>query len=322
MSSRFPGVPHSILGCVTIQVETEMGAGRTTALPALGRVLLFQTGFWLWFAAYQWVWWPRLDAWRSGVRPQLGWAGLFLDFTWIKAALTLLLLLAAARWLDRRRLRNYGYRADSRALGLIVLGFVLGLVFNALPRLADWAAGGGRLVEWFHVRTLPGSEGVPFAVAILPGFVNVALTAFWEEATFRAHPMKNLAEDPRRGFWAVVLPAALYFALAHALTPTAGSGFDLLARCCMGLILGSLYYATGELALPMGVHAGGNFAVFSLFQEGPDANACFVRLTPTETHAPHLYAVPVVLGATLAAVIWARRGSRCALRSSAPAPVS
>ena len=77
----------------------------------------------------------------------------------------------------------------------------------------------------------------------------------------------------------------------------------------MGLILGSLYYATGELALPMGVHAGGNFAVFSLFQEGPDANACFVRLTPTETHAPHLYAVPVVLGATLAAVVWARRGT-------------
>lgn len=286
-----------------------MGIARAAVGSALARVLLFQAGFWLWFAAYQWVWWPRLDAWRSAVRPQLGWAALFLDFTWIKAALTLLLLLAAARWLDRRRLRDYGYRWDGRALGLIVLGFVLGLILNSLPRLADWAAGGTRLAELFHVRSLPGSEGVPFAVAILPGFVNVALTAFWEEATFRAHPMKNLAEDPRRGFWAVVMPMALYFGLAHAPTPTAGSGFDLLARCCMGIILGCLYYATGELALPMGVHAGCNFAFFSLLQEGLDTNTCFIRLAPTDAHAPDVSAVPVLLGATVAAALWARRGT-------------
>ena len=103
--------------------------------------------------------------------------------------------------------------------------------------------------------------------------VAVAAVAFGEEASYRGYPIKNLAEGVAKARWgiviAVVIPA-VFFGLSHATNPNATwlSTFDIVI---FGLLFGTGYVLTGQLALPIGLHFGWDFVqgfVFGVVAEG------------------------------------------------------
>jgi membrane protease YdiL (CAAX protease family) len=86
-------------------------------------------------------------------------------------------------------------------------------------------------------------------------------------------PIRNLAEGVAGARWgmviAVVIPA-VYFGLAHTTNENATwlSTFNIVI---FGLLFGTGYVLTGELALPIGLHFGWDFVqgfVFGVVAEG------------------------------------------------------
>ena len=170
-------------------------------------------------------------------------------------ALVFALLIAAAlslasRVLDHRRMSDYGFHFSRKWWADLGFGLVLGalLLFGVLA--VELAVG------WVNVTgSFAPSPGQPFVATILVGVVAAAAVAFGEEASYRGYPIKNLAEGVARPRWgiviAVVIPAVFFFGLSHATNENATwlTTFNIVI---FGLLFGTGYVLTGELALPIG----------------------------------------------------------------------
>ena len=176
-------------------------------------------------------------------------------------ALVFALLIAAAlylagRLLDHRRMSDYGFHFSRKWWTDLGFGLVLGalLLFGVLA--VELAVGWVKVTGSFAL-----SPGQPFVATILVGVVAVAAVAFGEEASYRGYPIKNLAEAVAKARWgmviAVVIPA-VFFGLAHATNENATllSTFNIVI---FGLLFGTGYVVTGELALPIGLHFAWDF---------------------------------------------------------------
>jgi uncharacterized protein len=196
-------------------------------------------------------------------------------------ALVFALLIAAAlylasRVLDHRRMSDYGFHFSRNWWTDLGFGLVLGalLLFGVLA--VELAVG------WVKVTgSFAPSPGQPFVATILVGVVAVAAVAFGEEAAYRGYPIKNLAEGVVKARWgmviAVVIPA-VFFGLAHATNENATwlSTFNIVI---FGLLFGTGYVLTGELALPIGLHFGWDFVqgfVFGVVASGKQYGSVLV----------------------------------------------
>ena len=167
-------------------------------------------------------------------------------------------LYLASRVLDHRKMSDYGFHFSRKWWTDLGFGLVLGalLLFGVLA------------VGWVHVTgSFAPAPGQPFVATILAGVVAVAVVAFGEEAAYRGYPIKNLAEGVAQARWgiviAVVIPA-VFFGLAHATNENATwlSTFNIVIS---GLLFGTGYVLTGELALPIGLHFAWDFVQGFLF---------------------------------------------------------
>lgn len=169
---------------------------------------------------------------------------------------------AWARFLDRRPLANYGLAPSGAWLLDLLIGFVAVLIgFGA------WLALGSAL-GWAEVMVSLGGPATSLVFVLAAVFVAIIVNVWVQETVFIGITVKNAAEGlasrgvvPSRavvGAWAV---AVLLFALKHR-PSTGGRVLNLLLA--LG-IFGLLYVHTGELALPIGVHTGVNYAGQSLF---------------------------------------------------------
>jgi len=185
-----------------------------------------------------------------------------------------LLLWLAARWLDRRRFADYGFHLGPAWWSDLWFGVALGVVLVAGAYAVMLASG------WLTVTdTLVSPEGHPFPVAVVADVLIVTGVAGWEELVFRGYLVKNVSEGLSGTVlgsrWAavvaVVLPAAFFGAL-HATEENATilGEVDIAA---LGAVLGVAYVLTGELALPLGLHFGWDFAQGFGFGRSPDPEA-------------------------------------------------
>ena len=196
-------------------------------------------------------------------------------------ALVFALLIAAAlylasRVLDHRRMREYGFHFSRKWWADLGFGLVLGalLLFGVLA--VELAVG------WVNITgSFAPSPGQPFVATVLVGVVAVAAVAFGEEAAFRGYPIKNLAEGVGRARWriiiAVVIPA-VFFGLAHASNENA-TWLSTVNIVIFGLLFGTGYVLTGDLALPIGLHFGWNFVqgfVFGVVATGREYGSVLV----------------------------------------------
>ena len=251
-------------------------------------------------------------------------------------ALVFALLIAAAlylasRVLDHRRMREYGFHFSRKWWADLGFGLVLGalLLFGVLA--VELAVG------WVNITgSFAPSPGQPFVATILVGVVAVAAVAFGEEAAFRGYPIKNLAEGVGRARWgiiiAVVIPA-VFFGLAHASNENA-TWLSTVNIVIFGLLFGTGYVLTGELALPIGLHFGWNFVqgfVFGVVATGREYGSVLVLADDSSatlwTGQPYgaeggLMGTAAFIAGFLATFAWARSQHRTALLVTPQQPSS
>ena len=164
------------------------------------------------------------------------------------------------------------------------------------------------------------------------GVVAVAAVAFGEEASYRGYPIKNLAEGVARARWgmviAVVIPA-VYFGLAHATNPNT-TWLTVFNIVIFGLLFGTGYVLTGELALPIGLHFGWDFVqgfVFGVVASGKQYGSVLVLADDPSaglwTGRPYeggLLGTAAFIAGFLATFAWARSQHRLALQVTPPHP--
>ena len=161
-------------------------------------------------------------------------------------------ILAACRWLDRRRIADFGLQPARRwadfTAGLLIAGLQMGAVFT-IYQLAGWS-----VVQSFAWETEPVREVVRAAATLLLLFL---LVGFGEELHLRGYVLQNLAEGIGR--WPAVLLSSLIFALSHIFNPGGKAPMAIVGLFAAGLFFAYAYYRTGQLWLSIGLHVAWNF---------------------------------------------------------------
>jgi len=168
-------------------------------------------------------------------------------------------LLVATRLIDRRPAANYGLSVDRDWCKTAAVGSVIGISVNLGALVVSLYAG------WVSVTGFAETPGVlPFVPAVIVTFGLIAVAAMWEEFIFRATILKNLAEGGagyvgrKPAVLIAVLISTLVFAALHGgkVTHVSQYGYYVIA----GLVLGSAYALSGDLALSIGFHVFYNFS--------------------------------------------------------------
>lgn len=171
----------------------------------------------------------------------------------------------AARFLDRRRLSEFGLRLDGRWWADFGFGLLLGALLMALIFAVELAAGWVSVTGFFVTR----NPATPFVLAILPPLITFFLVGISEELLSRGYQLTNLAEG-LRGWGAApaiivaTLVQAAFFGLLHVSNPNASavSTFNIFIA---GIFLAAGYILTGRLGLPIGLHMTWNFFQGNVF---------------------------------------------------------
>lgn len=191
--------------------------------------------------------------------------GLLLFSTVGMLAGTLFSVWIAGRFLDRRRLADFGLHTNRT--WWIDLGFGLGLgaLLMTLIFLVELAVGWVRVTDTLQT----AFPGWVFGPAILFQLVMFICVGFYEELLARGYWLRNMAEGfvfmGRSG--AVMLAWLIssgIFGLLHATNPNAtlGSTINIMLA---GLFLGLGYVLTRSLAIPIGLHITWNFFQGNVF---------------------------------------------------------
>lgn len=224
------------------------------------------------------------------------------------------------RFLDRRRLRDFGFRLDRDWWVDCGFGLALGAGLQAAVFGVGWLAG------WFRVTATFASEG-SFAVGFASVLVLFLSVGVYEELVARGWLLTNLAEGLRFAGERVAVGVAValsagVFGVAHAMNPGA-TALSTAIIALAGVLLALGYVLTGELAIPIGVHVTWNLfqgAVFGFGVSGLSLPATVLETEPTgptlltggsfgpEAGLLGLAAVVVGCGATVGWVRW-RTGS-------------
>ena len=169
---------------------------------------------------------------------------------------TLGLLFGAATYLDKRPVRSFGLQITRRwasdALAGAVIGGTIPVAAVGLGIIGGWITVG-------NLRYIPTStylQNIGLAIVIT---VSIAIA---EEHVFRGYVLTNAIEGLDLRWlsgtttllvaWSV---SALLFGLIHP-APTLVAGIHFLSA---GFLLGLAYLLSGQLGLPIGIHAGFNF---------------------------------------------------------------
>lgn len=201
----------------------------------------------------------------------------------IEVTLNWLLLLAsvwlAARFLDRRPFRAYGFNLNRRWWADFAFGLALGALLMAGIFLAEYALGWVRVTGYRQTGFQTFSAGILFYLA---QYIGVGIQ---EETLSRGYWLRNLAEGfhlPRWGartaLWLAYVLSSSIFGLLHLANPHS-SLVSTLNLILAGFLLGLPFVLTGELALSIGLHITWNFfqgVVFGLPVSGLQADTSFL----------------------------------------------
>jgi membrane protease YdiL (CAAX protease family) len=224
---------------------------------------------------------------------------------WVYAgafSMTLTAITWAALTLERSGFNSLGLVATRARVGEFLFGFALSVALFAALALVRGASVGA---AW----SFAGPNAVIGACA---GIIIAFLLFFPEELLFRGYAFQRLVSAV--GAWPAILMSAALFGVYHV----AGSGmwgigaFFMFAMPALGgVVLGWAAVRSKGLALPIGLHLGGNWVQASVlsFQPRGDASpAALWTASLTETQAQTLYApelaahLPFIVAMLIAAI--------------------
>mgnify|MGYP003852329625 CR=1 FL=1 len=170
-------------------------------------------------------------------------------------------VLIAGRYVDRRRLRDFGFRTDRGWWLDFGFGLALGAGLMTLIFTLSLAVGWVRITGTVRPR-----DG--FVARFLGLVVVFVVVGVYEELLARGYLLTNAAEGlvgwvgERGAVVGAVCLSSLVFGLAHANNPNA-TALSTAAIVLAGGMLAAGYVLTGELAAPIGLHI-----TWNLFQGG------------------------------------------------------
>lgn len=184
----------------------------------------------------------------------------------VGALATTAAVLLAARWVDRRAIRELGLGGRAGWWRDLGFGLALGALLMAGIFVVELAAGWVRITD-----TFTGDHGQPFAVALLVPIALYLAVGFYEELYARGYVLQNVAEGlnlgaigARRAVLLGWLLSSLLFGALHAGNPNA-TATSTAMLVVAGLFLGLGYVLTGELAIPIGLHITWNLFQGNVF---------------------------------------------------------
>lgn len=189
----------------------------------------------------------------------------------------------AARWIDRRPFKDFGFHFSPRWWADFGFGLFLGAVMMLLIFLVEKAAG------WITVTgTFGGMSTNPrFWEYMLAGLISFICVGIYEEMFSRGYQLRNLAEglnlrwlNPRAALLLAYLLSSSVFGMLHLGNPNA-SAISTIDLVVAGLFLGLGYMLTGDLAISIGLHITWNFFegnVFGFAVSGTTGNLSLINI--------------------------------------------
>ncbi len=208
------------------------------------------------------------------------------------AILTIGVLWFAARYIDRRAVRAFGFRFDRKWWLDFTFGFSLCVALFGAVFLLERSLGWVTIVEVFK-NEKEAYKNLPFALTMVVAMFAYTARILWEELFFRGYLIKNLSEGFNNERLGRHGAASVAFALSSVLYGLIHSGnphislTGIVNLFVLGVFFGLPYLLTGELAIPIALHLSWNFfqgivfgfpvsgqldkvAVFSIDRSGPD----------------------------------------------------
>jgi len=173
--------------------------------------------------------------------------------------------------IERQPFGAYGF-GDRAAVSHAAAGFVTGVVAVALLIGMLLAAGAQTVV--------PSGVG-PQTIAVygVAWLAVFALVAVFEEGLFRGYLLRTLANGMR--FWPAAIVLAVIFGALH-ITNRGEAPLGAVGAGTFGLVMAYAVRQTGSLWLPIGMHAGWDWAQSWLF--GRAASGLLLPGTLLQTH--------------------------------------
>jgi len=233
------------------------------------------------------------------------------------------------KWVDRRKLREFGFKFSHKwwvdfAFGLGLGAFLMGAIF-----LFGLLTGTVQVRGYFETY----SSGVSFFSGFAQSLVFYILVGVYEEVLSRGYHLINLAEGLNSKFIgkkAALISAfvisSLIFGLLHLDNPSA-TWISTLTISLAGIFLGLGMLLTGNLAIPIGLHITWNFFQGSVFGFPVSGMNHVATLIASETVGPQWLAggpfgpeagvmgvAAMVIGSMLT-MLWIRRRGGLSLQT-------
>lgn len=173
----------------------------------------------------------------------------------------------AGRFLDRRPVRDFGLHLNGGWFLDLFFGMALGAVLIAGIFLVEISFGWLRVEGTFE----SGAPGTPFWISLALPVLLFLCVGISEELFSRGYQLLNMAEGlnypslgPRGAIITAWMISSGIFGVLHLGNPNATllSAFNISLA---GLLLGTGYILTGQLAIPIGLHITWNFFQGNVF---------------------------------------------------------
>ena len=162
------------------------------------------------------------------------------------------------KYFDKKSFTSFGLNFSKRNMfdlfgGFILSGFMIGLLFLLLL-----------LFGYLDVENIGYNSDVlsTFSTVLLLFFGIGLAVGWWEELVFRGYLLQNLKEGIGIK-WAVIL-SSLFFGVLHILNPN-GTILSSILITLITFLLVFGWLRTGQLWIPIGIHAGWNFFMGPIF---------------------------------------------------------
>jgi uncharacterized protein len=186
---------------------------------------------------------------------------------------SLVALLSVGIFIERRTVSGLGFPLRLAA-SHIGLGLLIGAVLQAL-------VAGTLFLLGFYQGSL-NSSAPELGRVLFIAFAWSILPALWEEVVFRGIIFRLIEEWA--GTWIALLVSALFFGVAHLLSPNASWWAAASTAIEAGLLLGLAFVVTRNLWLVVGIHWAWNFfqgRVFGTSVSGTSAKESLLTATIT-----------------------------------------
>lgn len=174
---------------------------------------------------------------------------------------------AAGKWLDRRRIREFGMVFTIEWWVDFAFGLGLGAILMAIIFLFGRLTGNVNVTDTF----VSFNENTGFLLGFAQSLLFFIFVGFYEEILSRGYHLINLAEGFNGAIigkrWALILAfivSSAMFGLLHLANPNA-SWISTLNISLAGIFLGLGMVFTGSLAIPIGLHITWNFFQGNVF---------------------------------------------------------